>query len=141
MDIDENPETIAPWTAKELLLAELANFEYMSAVKANGVGPDALMKLRDNGLRLVNVPACLGGSRVEEGAHYELSRDLVDAQGNLGVTPYVQRYIEGEYYKKSLRCKGCALYETCRGMHISYLRAHGFGVLKPIASPSEEKAA
>jgi len=66
---------------------------------------------------------------------------MLDAQGNLGVTPYVQRYIMGEYFKKSRRCDGCALVESCRGMHISFLRAFGFSSLTPLSTQADEEAA
>ena len=64
---------------------------------------------------------------------------MLDDKGQMKVSPYVQRYITGEYYKKSLRCRGCAFTEQCKGMHIQFLRAHGFASLKPIVKdvPSE----
>ncbi len=138
--IGANSQHVGPWIAADRLFGRLSNFETISAVKENGVGPDELRLLAEIGVRLVNVPTCLGGAKVEEGAHYVLSRDLLDEQGNLSVTPYVQRYIEGEYYKKSLRCKDCSLHDRCRGMHIGFLRTHGFSVLQPVGSLSEQIA-
>ncbi|MGB0592386.1 MAG: radical SAM protein [Myxococcota bacterium] len=115
-----------------LLVANLPNFEYLSAMRETGVGPEELAKLSALGMRLMNVARCLGGERAEPGAHFELSRAMLDNKGQMKVSPYVQRYITGEYYKKSLRCRGCAFTDHCKGMHIQFLRAHGFASLEPI---------
>jgi hypothetical protein len=116
----------------ERLVASLPNFEYLSAMRDVGVGPEELAALAELGLRLMNVAPCLGGERTEPAGHVELSRELLDDKGQLSVSPYVQRYITGEYYKKSVRCRGCVLNESCKGMHIQFLRAHGFGSLQPL---------
>ena len=118
--------------AAGLVIGRLPTFEYLSAVKENNVTPEALERLEVAGVRLMNVAPCIGGERSEVGPHDEISRDMIDARGHMMVTPYVQRYIVGEYYKKSVRCRGCALTDTCRGMHIQFLRAYGFAVLRPL---------
>ena len=123
-----------------LIVGRLPTFEYLSEVEKNGVNPETLTALRDLGVRLMNVAPCLGGDRAEEGPHYELSRDMIDDRGHMMVSPYVQRYIVGEYYKKSVRCRGCALTERCRGMHIQFLRAHGFAVLQPIGDGAADSS-
>ncbi len=130
--LQDNEPLARPWIEADRLLGHLPNFEYVSGVRDNGVGGDTLRALAAMGLRLMNVAPCIGGAKAEPGAHHALSRDMLDDKGRLSVTPYVQRYIEGEYYKKSLRCRGCALTETCRGMHINFLRAHGFAQLQPV---------
>jgi MoaA/NifB/PqqE/SkfB family radical SAM enzyme len=129
------------WRDAKRLVLHLPSFEYMSGVEENGVGPAELKALGDAGYVLMNVTQCLGGSEAQEGVRDELSNEMLDAQGNLGVTPYVQRYIMGEYFKKSRRCDGCALTESCRGMHISFLRAFGFGSLTPLPAQADEEAA
>ena len=128
----EHAETTKPWREAGRLVLHLPSFEYMSEVQENGVGPTELEALAAAGYVLMNVTPCLGGEKACEGVHDELSNGMLDAQGNLSVTPYVQRYIMGEYYKKSRRCEGCAVSDNCRGMHISFLRAHGFKSLKPL---------
>jgi molybdenum cofactor biosynthesis enzyme MoaA len=122
-----------------LLIGRLPTFEYLSECKENGTTPELLADLRAAGVRLMNVAPCLGGENAEAGPHYELSRDMIDEKGHMMVSPYVQRYIVGEYYKKSVRCRDCALNDSCRGMHIQFLRAHGFAILEPI--PGEAAAA
>jgi pyruvate-formate lyase-activating enzyme len=124
-----------------LLVANLPNFEYLSAMRETGVGPEEITKLAALGMRLMNVARCLGGQRSEPGGHFELSRAMLDDKGQMKVSPYVQRYITGEYYKKSLRCRGCAFTEQCKGMHIQFLRAHGFSSLEPIPLPQDVSSA
>ena len=130
-------DDLAPSIAAGKIIGRLLNFEYLSAVRDNGITPELLTQLRDAGLRLMNVARCLGGDRSEVGGHFELSRTMLDAKGQLQVTPYVQRYIEEEYYNKSVRCRSCTFDTTCRGMHIQFLRAHGFSVLAPV--PAAER--
>jgi hypothetical protein len=45
---------------------------------------------------------------------------------------YTRRYILDGYYTKSLRCKSCIHDAECQGMHINYVRAHGYAVMQPI---------
>ncbi len=137
----ENVATTQPWRDQNRLILHLPSFEYMSEVQENGIGPSELDALQQAGYTLMNVTACLGGPEAQEGVRDELSNEMLDAQGNLSVTPYVQRYIMGEYFKKSRRCTDCALTESCRGMHISFLRAFGFSSLNPLPSPAEQSEA
>ena len=133
-----NIDQTQAWRDQDRLVLHLPSFEYMSEVLENGVGPDELQELGDAGYALMNVTQCLAGSKAHEGVHDELSNGMLDPQGNLGVTPYVQRYIMGEYYKKSRRCEGCPIIESCRGMHISFLRAYGFSSLSPLPGNNDE---
>ena len=136
--IAAHADHIAPLVSADLLIGRLPTFEYMSEAKTNGVGPDELAALRAAGIRLMNVPKCVGGDRAEPGIHYELRRDMLDQKGHMMVTPYVQRYIVGEYYKKSVRCRECVVFDSCKGMHIQFLRTHGFRVLAPIVDEAQD---
>jgi hypothetical protein len=129
----EHRARLGALVAAGLVVGHLPNFEYVSEVRENGVEPAVLAALGEAGYRLMNVTPCLGGAKTEAGAHYEISREMLDAHGKMKVSPYVQRYIMGEYYKKSVRCRGCMFDASCKGMHIQYLRSHGFRVLAPIA--------
>ncbi|MGM0578536.1 MAG: radical SAM protein [Myxococcota bacterium] len=127
-------DDLAPLLAAGKLVGHLPNFEYLSDTKDNAVGPEEIAALRDVGVRLMNVTPCLGGDGSEPGAHFEISRDMLDEQGRMKVTPYVDRYIRGEYYKKSVRCRQCVFDGDCKGMHIQFLRAFGFRSLQPVAA-------
>ena len=139
--LTEEHERCQPLIEAGLIVASLPNFEYLSAIRETGVGPKELGELGELGYRLMNVAQCLGGDRVEPGAHFELSRGMIDDKGQMKVSPYVQRYITGEYYKKSIRCRGCVFTSQCKGMHIQFLRAHGFASLKPVQEADELSSA
>ncbi|MEZ4265667.1 MAG: radical SAM protein [Myxococcota bacterium] len=128
----ENRSRLDALVLGERVVGHLPNFEYVSEVRDNGVEPPVLAALGAAGYRLMNVTPCLGGARTEAGAHYEISRDMLDEHGKMKVSPYVQRYIMGEYYKKSVRCRTCVFDSSCKGMHIQYLRSHGFRALQPV---------
>lgn len=131
---------VTQWLGSGRLVGELPNFEYVSEVRENGIGPEQLKALAAAGVPLRNVTECIGGAQATPGHHFELADDMLTAEGNLGVTPYVQRYIMGEYYKKSLRCNACPLDPVCKGMHINFLRAHGFKALQPLGETSKAQA-
>ena len=137
----EQAERLDPWIQAGRIVANLPNFEYVSEERDNGVTPETLTALAAAGYRMMNVAACIAGSQGEPGGHHELARGMLDAQGNMQVSEYVQRYIMGEYYRKSRRCGDCALTSTCRGMHINFLRSHGFRVLNPVEAAAGEQAA
>ncbi len=47
---------------------------------------------------------------------------------------YTERYIAAGYRTKSRRCRTCRFDATCSGVHINYVRAHGYRVLQPVQS-------
>jgi hypothetical protein len=57
---------------------------------------------------------------------------MLDASGHLEIFRYTQRFILERYRTKSLRCKPCRYFATCGGMHVNYVRAHGYGVMQPV---------
>lgn len=50
----------------------------------------------------------------------------VDPQG------MTSHYVRDLFRAKSLRCGACVGAATCPGMHVNWLRAHGFGALEPM---------
>src|SRR5256885_13137726 len=52
---------------------------------------------------------------------------------------FTKRYILEHYWTKSLRCKGCVHFDACQGMHVNYVRAHGYGVMQPVVSERSEE--
>ena len=57
---------------------------------------------------------------------------MLTPEGKLEIFRYIKRYILDRYWSKSLRCKTCIYERECRGMHISYIRAHGFALMNPV---------
>jgi hypothetical protein len=55
-----------------------------------------------------------------------------DARVDMG--RYTERYIAAGYRTKSRRCKACRFDATCPGVHINFVRAHGYRALEPVQS-------
>lgn len=134
------PETLSaikPALQQKMVLI-LPNHPYLSESRANDPGVGQLRALADAGYRLANVPTCIGGDLVVAGDHDEITPQMVGSDSFLDTDSYVDRYIEGEYYAKSLRCKDCVYTSRCRGLHINYLRNVGLASLKPLLSTDSQ---
>jgi hypothetical protein len=58
---------------------------------------------------------------------------MMTPEGRLEIFRYTRRYILEGYRTKSLRCTTCAHFDGCSGMHINYVRAHGYAVMEPVS--------
>lgn len=115
------------------LVATLRDHEFLSESQAEDPDPQTLVKLAKTGMRMKNVPTCMaGGAEVEPHDHFLLDARMLDGAGHLSLDRYVEHYIDSEYYAKSIRCGRCAFFDDCRGVHINYLRNHGFAILNPL---------
>ncbi|MCB9588998.1 MAG: radical SAM protein [Polyangiaceae bacterium] len=79
-----------------------------------------------------NVPACILG-REPRAVATHLDAAMLGADARIDMTKYTKRYIADRYYTKSRRCKECKFDSTCRGVHINFVRAHGYKELDPVA--------
>src|SRR5262249_25432619 len=77
------------------------------------------------------IPACLCGRAPRRPAAL-LDAGNLDANGKLDIFGYTRRFIEEHYYSKSRRCRDCVHDLTCEGVHINYIRPHGYAPLLPI---------
>ncbi len=82
-----------------------------------------------------NVPACILGRPPRE-APRVLDTAMMTPEGRLEIFRYTRRYILEGYRTKSLRCTECRHVEGCAGMHINYVRAHGYGVMQAVIGAS-----
>jgi MoaA/NifB/PqqE/SkfB family radical SAM enzyme len=78
-----------------------------------------------------DVPSCVIG-RPARKRREMLDTSMMNLDGKLEIFRYIKRYILDRYWRKSLRCKTCIYSQDCRGMHISYIRAHGFALMQPV---------
>ena len=76
------------------------------------------------------VPACVLG-RAPRALERTLDTSMLLPEGRLEIFRYTRRYILEHYRSKSLRCKGCVHAASCDGMHINYVRAHGYTLMQP----------
>lgn len=82
-----------------------------------------------------NVPACVLGRPPRERPP-TLDTAMMTAEGRLEIFRYAKRYILEHYRSKALRCKTCVHNAGCDGMHINYVRAHGYGLMLPVIDPA-----
>lgn len=130
------PSTIKAWGDK--LICTLRNHEYLSESQATDPDPATLRKLANLGARLKNVPECIAQAPTLPHDHGLLDAGMLDAGGDLDLDGYVHHYIESEYYAKSLRCHRCDRFDSCKGLHVNYLRSHGFDILQPLDAAGAE---
>jgi molybdenum cofactor biosynthesis enzyme MoaA len=81
---------------------------------------------------VLDVPACVTG-RAPRPRPAVLDTAMMLPDGRLEIFHYAKRYILDHYRTKSLRCRGCAFDASCDGLHVNYVRAHGYGVMEPVA--------
>ena len=84
---------------------------------------------------LEGVPACVAG-RPSRPRPRTLDTAMMAPDDKLEIFRFTRRYILEGYMTKSLRCGACRENASCDGMHINYVRAHGYAVMEPI-SPVE----
>lgn len=82
------------------------------------------------------VPACVLG-RSPRPRSVTLDTAMMQPDGQLEVFRYIKRYIHAHYLTRSLRCGPCVHREGCEGMHVNYIRAHGYSVMQPVLADAE----
>jgi len=125
----------------EKLVFTLRNHEYVSESRATDPTPDEIRQLATVATRFRNVPECVTGVAPEGTDRKILDSHLVDPKGLLDLDAYVHHYVTEEYYSKSRRCEQCSSREECEGIHINYLRNHGFKVCDPIGGTAKKETA
>jgi MoaA/NifB/PqqE/SkfB family radical SAM enzyme len=80
------------------------------------------------------VPACILG---REPRRRPPMMDLAaaDPGGRLEIFRWTRRYVEEGYLTRSLRCSSCVHASRCEGVHVNFVRAHGYAPLQPVTDP------
>src|SRR5262249_45497629 len=81
-------------------------------------------------------PACLPG-RPPVSHPRTLDVAMLGSGGRVDMAAYTRRYVADAYYTKAVRCAGCAANAACRGVHVNWVRAHGFAPLSPIQDQAD----
>lgn len=79
------------------------------------------------------VPECVLGRAPRDPARV-LDTTMMLPDGRLEIFHYARRYILDHYRTKSLRCRACSRDASCDGLHVNYVRAHGYAVMAPIVA-------
>jgi MoaA/NifB/PqqE/SkfB family radical SAM enzyme len=60
-----------------------------------------------------------------------LDLDMLDASGRLETRRFTSSFVREKYFVKSLRCRRCGRAGECAGMHVNWVRSHGFATMRP----------
>ncbi len=111
-------------------------YERMSEAQAYDVDLRAFFGRFGAEVPVEGVPACVIGRTPREPAK-TLDASMMTPDGQLEIFRYIQRYIVDRYKARSLRCKPCVHASRCDGMHINYIRAHGYELMQPVLADAE----
>jgi MoaA/NifB/PqqE/SkfB family radical SAM enzyme len=138
-------KSTAPWL---LALADVSSrlvvkqpfYERLTESAENDVDLRAFFGQFQRPVAVEGVPACVTG---REPKHRPTTLDtaMMTPDGKLEIFRYAKRYIVEHYLTKSLRCKTCSHNATCDGMHVNYVRAHGYDLMQPVGHVAVEAKA
>jgi molybdenum cofactor biosynthesis enzyme MoaA len=111
-------------------------YERMSEAQAHDVDLRSFFGRLTAEVPVEGVPACVLGRAPRE-APKTVDAAMMLPDGQLEIFRYIQRYIVGHYKARSLRCKPCVHASRCDGMHINYIRAHGYELMQPVLADAE----
>jgi MoaA/NifB/PqqE/SkfB family radical SAM enzyme len=111
-------------------------YERMSQAQSQDVDLRAFFGDVSAEVPVEGVPACVLGRSPREPAK-TLDTAMMLPDGQLEIFRYIQRYIVDRYKARSLRCKPCVHASRCDGMHINYIRAHGYELMQPVLADAE----
>jgi MoaA/NifB/PqqE/SkfB family radical SAM enzyme len=108
------------------------NYERLTEASASDVDlREFFARFAHDDVPVDNVPACILG-RPPRAPQAVLDTAMMTPAGRLEIFRYTRRYILEGYRTKSLRCATCVHVESCAGMHVNYVRAHGYAVMQPV---------
>jgi hypothetical protein len=136
----DNERWLLERTHAEPALQRLALFqptyERMSEAQSRDVDLRAFFGRFTAMVPVEGVPACVLGRTPRETPR-TLDTAMMTPDGQLEIFRYIQRYIVDRYKARSLRCKPCVHASRCDGMHINYIRAHGYELMQPVLADAE----
>lgn len=107
------------------------NYDLVSDAQTNDVDTKSFFRTYAPAVPVENVPPCIVGRSVRPTPKL-LDAAMLGPDARVDMTAYTKRYVADGFYTKALRCKDCRENATCRGVHVNWVRAHGFGALEPL---------
>lgn len=125
-------ELIEEFRANPRLALEQPNYDRVTEQLRQDVPLREVLSSLPENIPLENIPACISG-REPRSVATRLDGAMLGADARVDMAKYTQRYIADRYYTKSRRCKDCKHDVSCRGVHINFVRAHGYKELEPVS--------
>ncbi len=113
------------------LVLRQPTYERVTEALERDVEPASLFPRLPPEVPVEGVPRCISG-RAPRPRPAVLDGAMTAPSGRLEIFRYARRFIASRFVSKSLRCRGCAFFDACEGVHVNYARAHGYGVLQPV---------
>ena len=134
----------APWlfTHRDMLTRHLSQVRIhqpshthmAKAMDADVRDPGAFFTALGLPVRVSGLPACLVPGAVVVEPIQRLSPSLFDSDsGRIDVHALSNHHIEQGYRAKSERCRDCAVFSTCDGIHVNMVRDQGLALARPLS--------
>lgn len=112
------------------LVLEQPSYERLTDAVDRDVDLRALLVGLGYSVRTRRIAPCLSGGALAR------PKDVFDtgvlrSDGTIDPQLLTSHYVRESFHARSLRCGACVWKDACPGMHLNWLRAHGFGALDP----------
>jgi MoaA/NifB/PqqE/SkfB family radical SAM enzyme len=128
---ETEPAILALGTPPARLALAQKNYDRVSDAHSFDVDTKAFFASYAHPLPVENVPACILGREPRKHPR-TLDVAMLGSDARIDMPAYTKRYVADAYYTKALRCGTCSVNDSCRGVHVNWVRAHGFTALDPI---------
>jgi len=130
LDRDTAPWLLAQQSPSPRLVVRQPSYERLTEAAERDVDLRDFFARLEAPLPVEAVPLCVSARARPEPR--TLDAAMLAPDGRPEIFRFTKRFIVDRYYVKSLRCAACVHERSCRGMHVNYVRAHGFGAMQPV---------
>ncbi len=107
------------------------NHDLASTALSRDVDLRAFFASYPHHLPVENVPRCIAGERARP-EPVTADAAVLGPDGRVAMHAFTRRFVQDGFYTKPVRCRTCAEDARCRGVHVNWVRAHGFSALEPL---------
>lgn len=113
------------------LLVQAPKYDRVTEQRAEDVDLAAVCSALPLEVRTLDIPACLGGRPPEQPGRV-LDAAMLGPDARVDMSRYTERFVAARFMTKSRRCRECVHDASCPGVHLNFVRAHGYRALAPI---------
>jgi MoaA/NifB/PqqE/SkfB family radical SAM enzyme len=112
-------------------------YDLVSDAHANDIDLKGFFGSYEHDIEVENVPACLLGGREPRKRLAVLDAQMLGTDSRIDMAAFTKRYVTEAFHTKAVRCGKCTRNADCRGVHINWVRAHGYAPLAPFYADGE----